>query len=329
MEKILILTGCSGFIGYNFLQEFVKRERKNYIKIISIDKLGYATEHIKEEYLKLCEQYDIFPINSNIHDICTLKYFVNETLIDILDFASESHVDNSIKTPSIMFKENSLIPAKVIDLFGVNKISKYYHISTDEVYGDIPLDQKGLIDFKTDSPYRPSNPYSASKVAQDAYLEAMARTFGLNVILIRMANQFGPYQYKEKMIPASLHRIFNGETIKVYGEGKNCRQWTYVKDTVKIINDIIYNNIKLEDKKYQIIHLADTNNLLDNNTIANILLTKCKEFNPKIEYITDRPGHDMVYCLSVTKEIQDYYKTSFDIALDETIEYYLKIRKIK
>lgn len=339
----LVITGTAGFVGINFLSTFVESELfRRYNKVVSIDMLGYATEHTKEHYLYLCNEYNIDVIHC---DINTLKGTNGlEGVTDVLDFASSSHVDNSINSPNEIFTANSMIPANLIEFLGIDKIGTYFHISTDEVYGDIPLEYMNDPlhgSFKTESPYKPSNPYSASKVAQDAYLESMSRTFGLNVVLIRMANQFGPFQHKEKMIPFSIYRLLNGETIKVYGDGKNCRQWTYVRDTVKIIADIIdwteYINPFVDDtKKFQVIHLADQRNLLDNNVIAYRLVRAVVELAPgpcpppkwiksHIEYIKDRPGHDMMYCLAVDPLIQRYYKTSFEDAIAKTVKYYKEL----
>jgi dTDP-glucose 4,6-dehydratase len=339
MNKTLILTGCAGFIGFNFLKYFIT-QRHTYKHIFSIDKLGYATELTKIHYFNLCEKNSIVMFNDKVS---TLHFdddpYFNSILdhsdcFDILDFASESHVDNSIDKPFVIFEENSMIPAFLIRTLGIKKIERYYHISTDEVYGDLPLKYRGcdrLGCFRVNSPYRPSNPYSASKVAQDAYLEAMSRTFGLNVTLIRMANQYGPYQHYEKMIPISLQRAFNGKKIGIYGKGENCRQWTYVEDTVKIISDIVLKNI-FKKTAYHIIHIADRRTLMSNNEMVQTLCKVLKEFKlwhePEYEYITDRPGHDMMYCLDVEQDVQDYYETrSFEDGLRSTIRFYLDRKK--
>lgn len=347
-SKSLILTGCAGFIGINFLKQFVGTELYySYNKIITIDKIGYAAQYNKKEYFDITDSNSKFEVYNY-----STEQFVKEyrkkmvkrlETYDILDFASSSHVDNSITSPVELFRENAMIPANIIEAIGIENIDTYYHISTDEVYGDIDLQYKHNPEFgsfKTHSPYKPSNPYSASKVAQDAYLESMSRTFGMKVCLIRMANQYGPYQHKEKMIPFSIYRVLNNESIKVYGNGTNCRQWTYVEDTVKVIYDIIdytkiVNPLVDETKLFQIIHIADTNNLFDNNYVAeSIGSLVCKYkfptkllLSPKdlIEYIKDRPGHDMMYCLDVVPLVQKYFKTSFTHGMEKTVQYYLSL----
>lgn len=320
-KQLLVLTGCAGFIGINFLKEFIKHRNK-FDKVISIDKLGYASTYNKELYNGICEINNIIQYNYNISENLTeLDDVYGKYEITILDFASESHVDNSIKNPAKIFEENSVIPLRLINYFGIYNIKVYYHISTDEVYGDLPLGCTENEWFDVNSQYKPSNPYSASKVAQDAYLNSMKHTYGLNVKFIRMANQFGPYQHPEKMLPISILRAMRGEPIKVYGDGKNIRQWTFVEDTVKIINDILLNGT--ED---YIIHLGDKDNLYDNNFIVNKIINILKEWNVNgtIEYIKDRPGHDRMYALKIKNDIQKQYIHSFDYALRKTINYYVE-----
>ena len=333
MKKTLVLTGCAGFIGINFLKEFISSERnKNYDYIFSVDKMGYATKYTSVEYKMICAEADIITIDSPIAELTKEDFSRVNTVskFDVLDFASESHVDNSIKNPYALYEENALLTAQLLNILGKENIDTFYHITTDEVYGDIELEHKGdpdLGSFKTNSPYKPSNPYSASKVAQDALLESMSRTFGMDVVLIRMANQFGPYQYVEKMLPISIQRAMAGEKIGIYGDGKNCRQWTFVEDTVRVINDVLVGKLLDASKNFQVVHIADENNLFDNNELVKILIEELRnaDIHTEIEYINDRPGHDMMYCLHVEPEVQDYYTTDFRDALRATIKYYLGI----
>lgn len=334
MTKALVLTGCSGFIGYNFLKHFIETEKQlNYEYILSIDKLGPETKLVKDDYLNLCHTNGIETYNGSIgmlsvstHGVLAKQKIINHDEVYVLDFASSSHVDVSIQKPDDIFRENSLTTSHLVGLLGHENITTFYHISTDEVYGDLDLSVKGTTEgkFFTDSQYRPSNPYSASKVAQDVYLESMSRTFGLKTVLIRMANQFGPYQYYEKMIPATLKRVLNKQKIKIYGDGENCRQWTFVEDTVKIISEILTNT---SNDPYKVIHLADEMSLLSNNELIELIgkeLDK-RKIKYEIEYVKDRPGHDRMYCLSVDHDIQDQYKIRFAEALEKTIDYYVEV----
>lgn len=335
--KGLLLTGCSGFIGYNFLKStFIdKTQLSKYNVIVSVDKLGYAAKYNKSLYKSTCKSLDIITVDADINDIESMNKFYNPQsqtecshVWDILDFASESHVDNSINQPYKLYSDNASIPAKLIEwIGGPQKIRKYFHISTDEVYGDIEYehinDKKYW--FTDKSPILPSNPYSASKVAQDMYLHSMWRTFGLNVTLIRMANQFGPYQHCEKMIPASIKRALNGDTIKVYGNGKNVRQWTWVEDTVKMIKGILFS--PMESNNFDIYHLSDERNLVNNNTISNLIVENLKKYSvdAKIEYVEDRKGHDKGYAL---KSSYSNYGSTLEERVATVVEWYVKNKEI-
>lgn len=340
-KRQLLITGGTGFIGLNFL-EYLSTSNllDNYDKVYNIDKFGYATEHNIEKYKSIVKK-----IEKRVYFysfIVTAEEFgeefdgrfdndVNPATFDILDFASESHVDNSINRPAVIYKENSKIPSDILAAFGdLKSINRYYHISTDEVYGDLPLELRGVTStyFTTTSQYKPSNPYSASKVAQDAYLHAMSKTFKLPVSIIRMANQFGEWQHVEKMIPASIVRSLNGDPIKVYGNGNNCRQWTYVVDTVEIIGRILERNVDIIgcEQIFEVHHLGDIENLIDNNWLAGSLKNSLKRYdiNTNIEYTEDRLGHDLMYALSVTPEVYKQYVTKFKYALDKTVDSYVE-----
>lgn len=329
----LILTGCAGFIGYNFLKNtFIdKTLLSNYHVIVSVDKLGYATKYNKSMYKVLCKTLNIIPVDADINDIDAMNKFYNPQSQtecghewDILDFASESHVDNSIQQPYTLFNDNASLPANLIKwIGGCQKIRKYFHISTDEVYGDIEYehinDKKHW--FTETSPLKPSNPYAASKVAQDMYLHSMWKTFGLNVTLIRMANQFGPNQHLEKMIPASINRALKGDTIKVYGTGKNIRQWTWVEDTVKTIKGILFSPMK--SNNFDIYHLSDERNLVNNNRITELLVENLKKCNidAKIEYVEDRKGHDKGYAL---RSSYNNYGSSLEERMATVVKWYVE-----
>ncbi len=333
----LIITGSAGFIGINMLNYINKNH--NFDFVYCIDKLGYATQYNLKQYELLCDPYrHIFRFDCDINDPIKLKSMCD---IDgahwasdwwILDFASNSHVDKSITNPVSLYNENCTIPSNVLQWLGHDNwqyIRKYYHISTDEVYGDISIDFKDdkRSYFSTLSNFKPSNPYAASKAAQDLYLSSMARTFHIDVCIIRMANQFGLYQHPEKMIPASIIRALKGETIKIYGEGNNYRQWTFVEDTVQAINSIMAETISIDSLIYPpIIHLADDKNLISNNQLISYIIESLKRYNvdTKIEYITDRLGHDQMYAMRVTDELKQFFSTKFNEALDKTVDHYVE-----
>ena len=335
--KNLLLTGCAGFIGLNWLKHFVTQNH-GYDNVISIDKLGYATTYNKNIYFNICQKGNI---THHTHNLSISDYYpiLQGNEWDILDFASESHVDNSIKDPNAIFNENSKIPGTIVQMVGINNIRKYIHISTDEVYSEIPLDKVNDINywFKETDPIKPNNPYSASKAAQDCYLMAMKHTFGLNVKFIRLANQFGPHQHKEKMFPATISRVLNGESIKIYGKGENIRQWTPVVDSVKVIYDALIGKLDSEFRN-DVLHISkyefDENGnqkLFNNNEVVllweDILKNKISEngwlLSITKEYIEDRKGHDTAYALITTDKVQEYFTTPLNERFKETIDFYV------
>jgi dTDP-glucose 4,6-dehydratase len=333
--KTLILTGAAGFIGLNVLKRLIKDAKtlKKYSSIISIDKLGYATTFNRIEYEKICKENSIDRIDVDINELPKLLYKVDTRKnIDIIDFASESHVDNSIKDPFSIYSQNASIPAKLLEWIGKDNwknISTYWHISTDEIYSEIPLNE--VYDpktwFTTKSAFKPNNPYSASKAAQDCFLMAIRHTFGLNVKFIRMANQFGEYQHPEKFLPASVIRGLKGETIKVYGNGLNVRQWTPVKTTSQIIVEIINGDFAFSD----VLHIANRFGIYKNNEIVNYIIDIMGEYgyNVKSEFVKDRLGHDSAYALDTGLRVDGYFE-DFDIikSIKETVKFYIDNKEL-
>lgn len=341
MNKVLILTGCAGFIGLNFLEQLHGQHGFDYI--ISIDKMGYATEYNKKKYYELCDSVrSVYNIDCDINDVVKMKDTLNldkwafiddwkTTELYILDFASESHVDNSIADPFSIYTQNASIPANLLAWIGKEnwcRIKAYYHISTDEIYSELTLDevQDEKTWFKTTNRIIPNNPYSASKAAQDCFLMSLRHTFNLPVKFIRMANQFGNNQHPEKMLPASILRVLNGDTIKVYGSGKNVRQWTPVEITAKIIVDILDEKIKFTD----VIHIANRKGIYNNNVIVDKLckILDKKGITAKSEYIQDRKGHDLCYALHTESVIDEYFKDcNFDKEIEKVVDFYIKHKK--
>jgi len=325
MDKVLILTGCAGFIGLNLLNEMIKDKTflKSYKKIISIDKMGYATKFNRYAYYNICKSNDIIVLDININNINSWNNAsIKDMKCDIIDLASESHVDNSIKNPYGIFTENSSIPSSLIAWIGLDNIDKYIHISTDEIYGDLPLTSSDEEWFDINSPLHPNNPYSASKASQDCFLMSLKHTFGLNLQLIRLANQFGPHQYLEKMLPATIIRAKQGQSIKIYGKGLNKRQWTSVIDSVTVIMDVARGVIK-----DYITHIAAKEEAIPNNNevveIWRTILWEDFKIDSKIEYIEDRKGHDLLYALKTTDLVKTYFTTSNEVRFKESIEYYI------
>ncbi|MCR4280164.1 MAG: GDP-mannose 4,6-dehydratase [Candidatus Komeilibacteria bacterium] len=323
-NKVLIITGGAGFIGLNFLlAEEMPSLASRYQRVIAIDKLGYAAKYNQVIYSDACQRMNIEMINKNIIALTDIDLQLTaEDEIDIVDFASESHVDNSIARPYDIYNENALLPSALLAAIGSwQNIKRYYHISTDEVYGDLPLNAAEFEWFDVNTSLNPQNPYSASKAAQDHFLLAMKHTFGLPVSIIRMANQFGPYQHPEKMIPASLQRVWQQQPVKIYGQGQNKRQWTPVKATVKLILQWV-----IAGEEFDIKLIADQRGLLSNNELMQRLqelLQKKFSLSMGKEYVTDRLGHDLMYALRTESDIdQAFASQAWDLYLGETIDFY-------
>jgi len=315
----LLLTGCAGFIGFNFLKVFAEY-RHLFERVISIDKEGYASYHLIKEYTKICNDIDIEIVCTNIKNI---NYTLKGDWI-VLNFASESHVDNSISNPFEFYLENVNIVPCIIQMIGMNNIKKFIQISTDEVYGDIPQDTPSVLwfDYDRPSPYLPNNPYSASKASQDLLLRSLAHTFDFPVQTIRLANQFGPWQHHEKMIAKSILHVINNEPIELHGDGTNIRQWTPVVDSVKVIRDVLLGKINTP-----VVHIAHQHKLYNNNQVVSIwsdIIKRKYDIEVKTKFINNRRGNDLMYALKTEKAVDSYFQTSLMQRFEETIDWYFE-----
>jgi dTDP-glucose 4,6-dehydratase len=299
--KILV-TGGQGFIGSNFVRHVIDKA-----EIIVVDALKYGSN---ENNLK---DLDYKFVKGNICDYELMAELVKKT-DTIVNFAAETHVDRSISNPYAFIESNVIGTYTLLEAMRkVNPDARLVHIGTDEVYGDI---EKGS--FKEDDMLKPSSPYSASKASADMFVLAYARTYGLDAVITRCTNNYGPYQFPEKLIPKAILRAKKDMEIPIYGTGKNVRDWIYVKDHCKAINLVlekgergeIYNVSSSEEKT----NLAVINELLE-------IMAK----NNLIEFVEDRPGHDIRYSLdsSNIRELGWTPKHGFEDGLKETIEWYL------
>ena len=336
MRKNILITGGAGFIGSNFIPYFLENN-KDY-KLINLDALTYAgnldnlSELTRENNN---ERYEF--IQGDILDVELLKdLFEKYQFTDIIHFAAESHVDNSIKNPDIFIKTNVLgtfnlleiakrlwmsAPFQYKDQF---KYSRFHHISTDEVYGT--LDKEGL--FTETTPYSPNSPYSASKASSDMIVRSYFHTFGMNIIITNCSNNYGPKQHDEKLIPTIIRKAINGENIPIYGNGNNIRDWLYVLDHCKGIELAFKNGINGES--YNIGGKNERANIDIAKTICNILdEIKPKEkgkYEEQIIFTEDRPGHDFRYAIDATKiekELGWKAEDDFESAINKTIKWYL------
>ena len=320
MEKInkmkIIVTGGAGFIGSNF----VYYELDNYPEdeIICLDKLTYAGNL---ETLEVAMKNPKFKFVKG--DIADRKFvydlFETEKPDIIVNFAAESHVDRSIENPEIFLRTNIIGTSVLMDACRKYGITRYHQVSTDEVYGDLPLDRPDLF-FTETTPLHTSSPYSASKASADLLVQAYHRTYGLPVTISRCSNNYGPYHFPEKLIPLMIINVLNNKKLPVYGKGENVRDWLYVEDHCSAIDLIIR-----KGKVGQIYNIGGHNE----KTNLEVVKTIIKELGKNedlIEFVTDRPGHDRRYAIDPTKihnELGWLPATKFNDGIKKTIEWYL------
>jgi len=306
----LLITGGLGFIGSNFIR-YIMNKYPEY-KVINYDKMTYAGN---PENLRDIEKD---PHYKFVRGCVTDEKMVNEVVSGekpdvIIHFAAESHVDRSIHG-SLDFMQTNVLGTRVMLEAAKNyKIERFIYISTDEVYGDIEVGK-----FKEDDPFRPNSPYSASKAAADLLARAYFRTYGVPVLITRSSNNFGPYQYPEKLIPLFITNILEGKKVPLYGDGLNVRDWLYVLDNCAGIDMILHRG--KDGEAYNI----GGDNEKTNREITEIILKELGKDESWIEYVKDRPGHDRRYALDSTKikKLGWEPKYDFETAIKEKINWY-------
>ncbi len=316
----IIVTGGAGFIGSNFI--FYMLEKHPDYRIVCLDKLTYAGNL---STLKSVMGNPRFRFVKG--DICdreaVYRLFDEEKPDIVVNFAAESHVDRSIEDPDVFLQTNIMGTAVLMDACRKYGIKRYHQVSTDEVYGDLPLDQPELL-FTEETPIHTSSPYSSSKASADLLVMAYHRTYGLPCTISRCSNNYGPYQFPEKLIPLIISRALNDQSLPVYGDGKNVRDWLYVEDHCKAIDLIIH-----EGK------VGEVYNIGGHNEMANIDIVKliCKELGKpesRISYVTDRKGHDRRYAIDPAKihrELGWLPETKFADGIRKTVTWYLENRE--
>ncbi|MBI1857798.1 MAG: dTDP-glucose 4,6-dehydratase [Candidatus Melainabacteria bacterium] len=307
----VIVTGGLGFIGSNFIRHLLS---ENDIFITNIDAQTYAGGLDNLEDIANHKNYQYF--KGKIQDSEFIDHILSTYKPNaLINFAAETHVDRSIKEAE-PFIETNIIGTHVLLKSGVkNKLKNFIQISTDEVYGSIEYPHT----FNEESSIKPNSPYSASKASADHLVRAYNKTFGLNTIIIRCSNNFGPYQFPEKVIPYFVSLATNDKKVPVYGDGLNVRDWIYVIDFVRAIKLI------LEKGKAGEIYNVGGECELTNLQLVKTLLKKLGKKESLIEFVKDRPGHDRRYamdCTKIKKELGWNKKYNFEEALDETIKWY-------
>ena len=316
----IIITGGAGFIGGNFIHYYLREHPED--RVICVDRLTYAgnlstlapvmeNPNFSFHKLDICDREGIYSLFERVHpDI-------------VVNFAAESHVDRSIEDPGVFLETNIMGTAVLMDACRKYGIRRYHQVSTDEVYGDLPLDRPDLF-FTEETPIHTSSPYSSSKAAADLLVMAYHRTYGLPVTISRCSNNYGPYHFPEKLIPLMIINCLNNKPLPVYGQGLNVRDWLYVEDHCRAIDLIIHKG-----------RVGEVYNVGGHNEMANIDIVKmiCKALGKPeslITYVTDRKGHDLRYAIGPTKihsELGWLPETRFEDGLKRTIQWYLDNRE--
>lgn len=315
----IIVTGGAGFIGGNFVHYMTEKYPED--KIICLDKLTYAGNMETLEPVMNRENFKF--VKGDIADrVFVFRLFEQEKPDVVVNFAAESHVDRSISDPGIFLQTNVMGTGVLLDACKEYGIRRYHQVSTDEVYGDLPLDRPDLF-FTEETPIHTSSPYSASKASADLLVLAYHRTFGLPVTISRCSNNYGPYHFPEKLIPLMIANALNDQPLPVYGKGENVRDWLYVIDHCIAI-DLIIRNGKVGE-----IYNIGGHNERTNLEVVKTILHELEKPESLIRYVTDRPGHDRRYAIDPTKIKQELGwepTTTFDEGIKKTIRWYLDNR---
>jgi len=333
-NQTILVTGCAGFIGSNFVEYFL--EKYPCYNLVNIDLLTYAGDLNNLKEVENNSRYKF--IKGDICNRQLIEFIFKEYDVrGVIHFAAESHVDNSIKNPGVFIQTNVNGTYTLVDVAqkywmkkpfvykDEYKNARFHHISTDEVYGTLSLNPEDL--FTENTPYAPNSPYSASKASSDMIVRAYCETFGLNTVITNCSNNYGPKQHDEKLIPTIIRNALANKPIPIYGDGKNIRDWLYVLDHCKGI-DLVYHNGK-NGETYNIGGKNERTNLQIANTICEILdkkVPKDKSYKELITFVEDRAGHDIRYAIDATKlenELSFKACDNFDSGIVKTVKWYL------
>ncbi|SNU06245.1 dTDP-glucose 4,6-dehydratase [Lachnospiraceae bacterium] len=312
----IIVTGGAGFIGGNFIHYYLKAHPDD--RVVCIDKLTYAgnlstlapvmnNPRFRFVKLDICDRNGVFNL------------FEEEKPDVVINFAAESHVDRSIENPGIFLQTNIIGTSNMMDACRTFGNVRYHQVSTDEVYGDLPLDRLDLF-FTEETPIHTSSPYSSSKAGADLLVLAYHRTYDLPVTISRCSNNYGPYHFPEKLIPLMITNCLNDRPLPVYGEGLNVRDWLYVEDHCKAI-DLIFHKGRIGE-----VYNVGGHNEMKNIDIVKLIIKELGKDESLITYVTDRKGHDLRYAIDPTKihnELGWLPETMFADGIKKTIKWYL------
>ena len=315
----VLVTGGAGFIGANFI--FYMLNRRPEDRVVCLDKLTYAGN---PDTLSPVMDHPRFRfVRGDICDRAAVNALFEEERPDfVVNFAAESHVDRSIEDPEVFLRTNILGTASLMDACRKYGVERFHQVSTDEVYGDLPLDRPDLL-FTEETPLHTSSPYSSSKAAADLLVLSYHRTYGLPVTVSRCSNNYGPYQFPEKLIPLMISSALRDQPLPVYGQGRNVRDWLYVEDHCKAIDLILRQG-----------RTGEVYNVGGHNEMRNIDIVRliCRELGKPeslITYVEDRKGHDLRYAVDpekIRRELGWAPETAFQDGIKQTIRWYLDNR---
>ena len=316
----IIITGGAGFIGGNFVHYMVNKYPND--QFICLDLLTYAGNLATIEQVMDKDNFKF--IKGDIADRkLVYEIFENENPDIIVNFAAESHVDRSIENPEVFLQTNVIGTSVLLDACRKYGITRYHQVSTDEVYGDLPLDRPDLF-FTEETPIHTSSPYSASKASADLLVQAYHRTFDVPITISRCSNNYGPYHYPEKLIPLMIKNALEEKSLPVYGKGENVRDWLYVEDHCVAI-DLIIRKGKVGE-----VYNIGGHNEKTNLEVVKIILKELNKPESLITYVADRLGHDLRYAIDPTKMQQQLNwqpTTTFEEGIKKTIKWYLENQK--
>ena len=311
----IIVTGGAGFIGANFVYYELREHPED--RIICYDALTYAGNLATLDEAQKNPQFSF--VRGDIADRAAVyALFEREQPDIVVNFAAESHVDRSIENPEIFLQTNVIGTSVLLDACRKYGIKRYHQVSTDEVYGDLPLDRPDLL-FTEETPLHASSPYSSSKASADLIVQAYARTYGVPVTISRCSNNYGAYQFPEKLIPLMMIRAMQGEKLPVYGDGLNVRDWLHVDDHCSAIDAIMRRGAEGE------VYNVGGHNERSNIEVVRTILKALGKGEEQIAYVTDRKGHDRRYAIDPTKigrTLGWQPTTKFDDGIQATIAWY-------
>jgi dTDP-glucose 4,6-dehydratase len=313
----LLVTGAAGFIGSNFVRMLAKRAGGDH-KIVALDKLTYAGN-----LANIADVIDSKRVVFERADICdaqaVTKIWDQHGVNDVVHFAAESHVDRSIMSSGPFVQTNIVGTQVLLDIAKSKGVNRYLQVSTDEVYGSLP-ENKPEVKFTEDTPLQPNSPYSASKAASDCFVRAYHHTFHMPVLITRCSNNYGPYQFPEKMIPLFVTNLMEGKKVPLYGDGMNVRDWIHVEDHCEGIWAVL-----TKGRPGEMYNLGGNSELTNRTVTETILRLMGKSWDTSVEYVKDRPGHDRRYAIDASKakrELGWEPRYTFERGIVELIEWY-------